>query len=103
MLVALASRTLGDVTGAIGAYRAAISLATQLGRDSTLAIAYDNLGNVLADAGAQDDVLTCYQQALDHERDPGAARHPHEPGERADPARRGAIRIPDLDRRPRRS
>ena len=39
-------------------------------RDSTLAIAYDNLGNVLAGTGALDDALTCYQQALDHEQKP---------------------------------
>jgi tetratricopeptide (TPR) repeat protein len=74
MLVALASRALGDVTGAIAAYRAAISVATQLNRDSTLAVAYDNLGNILADIGALDDALTCYQQALDHERN-SAGRH----------------------------
>jgi tetratricopeptide (TPR) repeat protein len=74
MLTALACRARGDNAGTAAAYRSAIGVATQLGRDSTLAIAYDNLGNVLRDIGALDDALTCYQQALDHERNP-AGRH----------------------------
>jgi CHAT domain-containing protein len=67
MLRAAARRALGDTSGAVQAYRVTIEVATALGDNGILAIAYDNLGNSLSDLGEIDEALYSFHQAFARE------------------------------------
>lgn len=76
LLLALAQRRAGNVIGAISAYRAAIDAGVAAGpaMAHTCAIAYDNLGNVLAEVGRLDEALASYNSALPFEDQPDGRR-----------------------------
>lgn len=63
-LLANAYRALGDTQGTIEAYKATIKAAKAARDEHLLAVANDNLGNVLADIGSFDEALSHYAEAL---------------------------------------
>jgi tetratricopeptide (TPR) repeat protein len=70
---AAAIRARGNLLGAASAYQKVIETGNSKYAD-ILAIAHDNLGNVLADLGQFDDALSNYQEALGYETKPGGTR-----------------------------
>ena len=70
LATALAARRVGNLLGAAKAYKRAVELAKGTNDARILALAYDNLGNVLCDLGSFDEALGCYDHALAFEIDP---------------------------------
>lgn len=73
-LLAVAYRARGDIGGTIRTYEDVIQSATVIGDEHMLAVAHDNIGNALADAGRLDDAVSHYKQALQFERNPEGRR-----------------------------
>ena len=72
LLQARAARGSRDVLGAIEGYRAAIeTLKTAPHSGHMLAVAYDNLGNLLGEVGELDEAIISYDHALAAESQPG--------------------------------
>jgi tetratricopeptide (TPR) repeat protein len=70
LFLAKARRAIGDSQGTITAYQDAIKVALPIDDRHILAVANDNLGNVLADVGQFDEALSCYDQAMNYEVEP---------------------------------